>query len=56
MAVHPVDPAEPALTFCARHVRVHEYPAGYLAIFQGPHRLADYDPEGNPCDGTKLAA
>ena len=22
----------------------------------GPHRLADYDPKGNPCDGAKLAA
>jgi hypothetical protein len=37
-------------------VRVHEYPDGRLAIFHGPHRLADYDPQGNPCDGTKLAA
>jgi hypothetical protein len=35
-------------------VRVHEYPD--LAIFHGPHRLADYDPAGTPCDDTKLAA
>jgi hypothetical protein len=27
-----------------------------LAIFHGPHRLADYDPEGNPRNDTKLAA
>jgi hypothetical protein len=29
-------------------VRVHEYPCGHLAIFHGPHRLADYNPEGKP--------
>jgi hypothetical protein len=29
---------------------------GRLAVFHGPHRLADYDPAGNPCDDTKLAA
>jgi hypothetical protein len=33
-------------------VRVHEYPDGCLATFHGPHRLADYDPEGNPRDTT----
>ena len=27
-----------------------------LAIFHGPHRLADYDPAGNPGDDAKLAA
>ena len=27
-------------------VRVHEYPDGTLAVFLGPHRLADYDPSG----------
>ena len=27
-----------------------------LAIFHGPHRLADYDPVGNLCDDAKLAA
>jgi hypothetical protein len=37
-------------------LRVHEYPDGRLAIFHGPHRLADYDPEGNPRNDTKLAA
>jgi hypothetical protein len=37
-------------------VRVHEYPDGHLASFHGPHRLADYDPEGKLCDNTKLAA
>ena len=29
---------------CALTVWVHEYPDGRLAIFHGPHRLADYDP------------
>jgi hypothetical protein len=42
--------------FVRAMVRVHEYPDGRLAIFHGPHWLADYDPEGNPCDDTKLAA
>jgi hypothetical protein len=36
-------------------VRVHEYPDSSLAIFHGPHRLADYDAQGNPRDHTKLA-
>jgi len=42
--------------FVRTTVRVHEYPDGRLAIFHGPHRLADYDPQGNPCDEAKLAA
>ena len=50
----PASPIRPH--FVRATVRVHEYPDGRLAIFHGPHRLADYDPEGNPCDGTKLAA
>jgi hypothetical protein len=37
-------------------VCVHEYSDGRLAIFHGPHRLDDYDPEGNRCDDAKLAA
>jgi hypothetical protein len=27
-------------------VRVHEYPDGTIAVFLGPHRLADYEPDG----------
>jgi transposase len=42
--------------FVRATVRVHEYPDGRLAIFHGPHRLADYDREGTPCDDAKLAA
>jgi transposase len=42
--------------FVRATVRVHEYPDGRLAIFHGPHRLADYDPEGNLRDDQKLAA
>ena len=42
--------------FVRATVRVHEYPGGHLAIFHGPHRLADYDPDGNTCDDAKLAA
>ena len=32
--------------FVRATVRVHEYPDGNLAVFLGPHRLADYDAGG----------
>jgi transposase len=32
--------------FVKANVRVHEYPAGDLAVYWGPHRLADYDAAG----------
>lgn len=32
--------------FVKAQVRVHEYPDGACAVFLGPHRLADYGPEG----------
>jgi hypothetical protein len=32
--------------FVKAKVRVHEYPEGDLAVFWGPHRLADYDASG----------
>jgi len=35
---------------------VHEYPDEQLAIFHGPHRLAEYGPDGSPRDDAKLAA
>jgi len=50
----PPSPLRPH--FVRATVRVHEYPDGRLAIFHGPHRLADYDPQGNPRDDKKLAA
>ena len=31
-------------------VRVHEYPDGRLAVFHGPRRLADYEPDGTLID------
>jgi len=37
-------------------VRVHEYPNGQLAVFHGPHRLADYGPDGTLIEETLLAA
>jgi transposase len=37
-------------------VRVHEYPDGQLAIFHGPHRLADYRADGMLIEETLLAA
>jgi transposase len=42
--------------FVRATVRVHEYPDGRLAVFHGPHRLADYDTQGNLRDDEKLAA
>jgi len=47
----PPSPLRPH--FVRTTVRVHEYPDGRLAVFHGPHRLADYDPEGNPCNDAK---
>ena len=32
--------------FARTKVRVHEYPDGRLAVFYGPHRLAQYDRDG----------
>jgi len=42
--------------FVKAHVRVHEYPNGRLAVFLGPHRLADYDIDGVDINTTKIAA
>jgi hypothetical protein len=50
----PPSPLRPH--FVRAIVRLHEYPDGRLAVFHGPHRLADYDPEGSLCDDAKLAA
>ena len=50
----PPSPLRPH--FVRTTVRVHEYPDGRLAIFHGPHRLADYDLQGNLRDDAKLAA
>jgi hypothetical protein len=37
-------------------VRVHEYPDGHLAIFDGPRCLARFDPEGRDSDVGSQAA
>ena len=37
-------------------VRVHEYPDGRLAVFDGPRCLARYDPTGAPLDARSQAA
>lgn len=42
--------------FVKASVRVHEYPDGTLAVFLGPHRLADYDPYGTYIDPQHQAA
>lgn len=50
-------PPSPLRThFVRATVRVHEYPDGRLAVFHGPHRLADYDAEGKLRNDKKLAA
>jgi len=36
--------------FVRATVQLHEYPDGRLAVFWGPHRLADYTAEGVPLD------
>src|SRR5271156_3735058 len=46
--------------FVKATVRVHEYPDGRLAVFWGPHRLADYDARGSiiqpePCTVPSVA-
>jgi hypothetical protein len=37
-------------------VRVHEYPDGTIAVFLGPHRLADYQPDGTIVETKRQAA
>jgi len=37
-------------------VRVHEYPDGSLAIFDGPRCLVRFDPKGRDSDGSSQAA
>ncbi|HEY5409809.1 MAG TPA: ISNCY family transposase [Caulobacteraceae bacterium] len=42
--------------FVKASVRVHEYPNGAIAVFWGPHRLADYDSHGVIRDHEDQAA
>ena len=42
--------------FVKAKVRVHEYPDGHLAVFWGPHRLADYDANGTIIQQERQAA
>lgn len=42
--------------FVKATVRVHEYPDGQLAVFWGPHRLADYDEHGTIIQTERQAA
>jgi len=50
----PPSPLRPH--FVRAKVRVLEYPDGRLAVFWGPHRLADYDALGTITDAHALAA
>jgi transposase len=42
--------------FVKAKVRVHEYPHGSLAVFWGPHRLADYEDDGTIIQSEQQAA
>ncbi len=42
--------------FVRATVRVHEYPDGQVAVFWGPHRLADYDANGTLRQPERQAA
>lgn len=42
--------------FVKATVRLHEYADGSIAVFLGPHRLADYDPNGDLVVDAKQAA
>lgn len=42
--------------FVKATVRVHEYPDGRLAVFWGPHRLADYEANGSITPTQQRAA
>ena len=42
--------------FVKATVRVHEYPDGKIAVFLGPHRLADYDAAGKITETIEQAA
>src|SRR3546814_340983 len=50
----PPSPLRPH--FVKARVRVHEYPDGALAVFLGPHRLADYDADGTHIKARRRAA
>ena len=49
----PPSPLRPH--FVRANVRVHEYPDGTLAIFHGPHRLANYRPDGSLVEQKEAA-
>lgn len=50
----PPSPLRPH--FVQASVRVHEYPDGTLAVFLGPHRLADYKADGTCIEIKRRAA
>ena len=49
-------PSQLRAHFVKATVRVHEYPDGNLAVFWGPHRLADYDARGTITQAEQQAA
>ena len=50
----PPSPLRPH--FVRAKVRLHEYSNGAVALFWGPHRLADFPPPGTAAETTKRAA
>jgi hypothetical protein len=51
-----LQPAQPQIPAAAPSSRVHEYPDGRLAIFDGPRCLVRFDPKGRGRDLTSGAA
>ena len=49
-------PSRLRLHFVKATVRVHDYPDGTLAVFLGPHRLADYDAAATLLQAEQQAA
>jgi hypothetical protein len=50
----PPSPLRPH--FVRAKVRLHEYPDGAVALFWGPHRIADFPPPGTAAETTRRAA
>jgi len=49
----PPSPLRPH--FVRTRVRIHEYPDGAIAVFHGPHRVGEYDPDGRPLNNQVAA-
>lgn len=50
-----IPPSRLRAHFVRAKVRLHEYPDGALALFWGPHRIADFAPDGSARQPNKAA-